>query len=371
MAQKVYTRIVLDMTLDDIPVVESDSYEYSGPWSLCEEGGGDSGGGDSGGGDSGGGDSGHDGRSSLGGSRGTDNAPGGLGGDGYGGFDGGGWGGSEVDNASVTDNAINVDASRISEATTGITDLARSYADSINNVPNTLNGIDLSAINRAAAMNNDPYGLGYGATNVDPYGLGLKNEYAQPVNFDSVMGASAEAQNNNQDVGSFTKVRDAVFNNDPRFSAMGMMKSQGDDLFSGIKSGYGYQNGPNGETTNDNVGQALGVAGALIGARGIAAGPQGIPAALKGIGEIANIAGFRAAVDGYTPSKDTESPSRTPGGGYDQGRAYASTERDTESPSAPVQSQTGVSLAMQRKYGQNMGYNVGYPQSFGYNPYMG
>ena len=57
MSRKVYTRIVLDMSLDDIPVVESDSFDYDGPWSLCEEGGGD-GGGDGGGGNSGGGDSG-------------------------------------------------------------------------------------------------------------------------------------------------------------------------------------------------------------------------------------------------------------------------------------------------------------------------
>ena len=32
---RIYTRIVLDMTQDDLPVVESESYEYDGPMALC------------------------------------------------------------------------------------------------------------------------------------------------------------------------------------------------------------------------------------------------------------------------------------------------------------------------------------------------
>lgn len=32
---RIYTRIVLDMTQDDMPVIESESYEYDGPLSLC------------------------------------------------------------------------------------------------------------------------------------------------------------------------------------------------------------------------------------------------------------------------------------------------------------------------------------------------
>ena len=32
---KIYTRIVMDLTRDDLPVIESESYEYEGPLSLC------------------------------------------------------------------------------------------------------------------------------------------------------------------------------------------------------------------------------------------------------------------------------------------------------------------------------------------------
>lgn len=34
-AKKVYSRVVLDMTQDDMPVIESESCDYDGPWSLC------------------------------------------------------------------------------------------------------------------------------------------------------------------------------------------------------------------------------------------------------------------------------------------------------------------------------------------------
>ena len=36
--KKVYTRIVLDMNLLDIPIIESESFDYDGDWALCDEG---------------------------------------------------------------------------------------------------------------------------------------------------------------------------------------------------------------------------------------------------------------------------------------------------------------------------------------------
>ena len=37
---RVYTRIVMDMTKDDIPVIEADPIDYEGPVALCGGGGG-------------------------------------------------------------------------------------------------------------------------------------------------------------------------------------------------------------------------------------------------------------------------------------------------------------------------------------------
>jgi hypothetical protein len=78
---KVYTRVVMDMTRDDMPVIESESYEYDGPVALCWGVG-------SGEGD----DAGPSGPSGPGGSG--PGGPGGTGSGGVGGLDGNqGWGG--------------------------------------------------------------------------------------------------------------------------------------------------------------------------------------------------------------------------------------------------------------------------------------
>ena len=86
---KIYTRIVMDMTQDDLPVVESEGYEYDGPVALCW-----------GGRDSPEGGGGSAGATSAGG-PGAGPGGGGLGGDGLGG-NGGGWGDSPHGNPGGT-----------------------------------------------------------------------------------------------------------------------------------------------------------------------------------------------------------------------------------------------------------------------------
>ena len=95
MKRKVYTRVVLDMTQDDFPVIESESYEYEGPMTLCWGGVGADG---------------HDGREGGGGSFGNDSShgvgPSGMGGNNSGGGNGdgrgGGWGDSPHGNPRGT-----------------------------------------------------------------------------------------------------------------------------------------------------------------------------------------------------------------------------------------------------------------------------
>ena len=66
---KIYTRIVIDMTQDDLPTIESDFYLYDGPMALCVDGRGDAGNNDGrGDSESGNGSSGRGGGSSDGGS---------------------------------------------------------------------------------------------------------------------------------------------------------------------------------------------------------------------------------------------------------------------------------------------------------------
>lgn len=88
---KIYTRIVLDMTQDDLPVIESESYEYDGNVAMCW--GGKGGGADSeAGGDAGRGDGRNGGGSGSSGGGGKGNGSDGNNGQGVGGHRGGGRG---------------------------------------------------------------------------------------------------------------------------------------------------------------------------------------------------------------------------------------------------------------------------------------
>lgn len=80
--RRIYTRIVIDMTQDDLPTVESESYLYDGPMALCVDGRGDS--------------SQNNGRGDSESGNGSGNGSGGGDSDGMGGF--GGYGGLGIGN---------------------------------------------------------------------------------------------------------------------------------------------------------------------------------------------------------------------------------------------------------------------------------
>lgn len=105
---RIYTRIVLDMTKDDFPIIESEGFEYNGEVALCWGTDGTGGGSFGGGGD--GSESGIDdstasrggyrGKDSQGGGRGSDGSESGIGNrsasrGGYGAEDSRGWGGGD------------------------------------------------------------------------------------------------------------------------------------------------------------------------------------------------------------------------------------------------------------------------------------
>lgn len=96
---RIYTRIVLDMTQDDLPVIESDSFIYDGPMALCVDGRGDP--------------NSNDGRGDSESGNGTSGSDGGVGSDGgdFGGLDYGGGIGSIGGFSNATSAAAEAGAS--------------------------------------------------------------------------------------------------------------------------------------------------------------------------------------------------------------------------------------------------------------------